>query len=103
MTVIVLTVILIRESSSSQRFQLGVLLAASALAIIAGFGLEIYHSARRRDARYFSSGLVRVASLAQVIAGVVIIFASLSLPRRPAVYTNGKLVDAQFTEPALRR
>ncbi len=37
------------------------------------------------------------------ILGIVIAISSLLIPRQPAVYQDGKVVDAQYTSSALDR
>ncbi|KAL9479999.1 hypothetical protein ACSS6W_004785 [Trichoderma asperelloides] len=62
--------------------------------------LQAHHASRLGATKNDAAFILRIVSL---VATILLLFASISLPRRPAVFHNGKPVDAQFTGSFLSR
>lgn len=62
--------------------------------------LQTHHALRLGAATNDASIILRIISL---VATILLLFASISLPRRPAIFHNGKPVDSQFTGSFISR
>ncbi|EXJ81324.1 hypothetical protein A1O3_07614 [Capronia epimyces CBS 606.96] len=86
--------------SSVQRYNLGILSGASALFIVVAVAVE--------NISLWQSGLNPLPrnahltlSIVQLTCGFLLVFVSLSIPRRPDVYWNGRPVDRENTVSVL--
>jgi hypothetical protein len=82
----------LRSSQRPQRYALGLLIAASSLAL--SFALAIVT---------FKDSASRFTLWLQVALGICLAYACCSLQRRPDVYYKGSIVDGQFTGSAISR
>ena len=87
------------EPLSTQRFEIGLYTSFSSIVLVicTTLNLSLQVEARATISVHISTAIV------QVIFAIVIATSSLLIPRRPVVYRDGKLVDAQYTSSALER
>ena len=82
--------------SSVKRYSLGLLSSLSSLAIVLAVAVENVSLWQSRSVR-LPRNIHWTLSLVQWIAAVILMFASLSIPRRPDVFRNGQVVDSRRT------
>ncbi|KIX00443.1 uncharacterized protein Z518_10582 [Rhinocladiella mackenziei CBS 650.93] len=93
-------VAILMTPSSLQRYNLGIFSGGSTLFItiaVAADNISLWQSKINPLPRNAHLTL----SIVQFVCGVLLVFASLSIPRRPDVYWNEKLVDRQNTVSVL--
>lgn len=94
------SVALLRLKSTLKRFQLGAFMAVASLGLAAF--KTIRHSTIALEDELLR-GLDEASTILYVVMCAINALASLSLPRRPEVFRDGKVVDAQYTCSALQR
>lgn len=96
-------IFLFYEPLSIRRFEVGVCIGVSCLALMLSGFLDGYFLAVRIHNGLGKSSVFFTLTAAQIVSGALTAMASTSLPRRPEVYRDGKVVDGQFTSSALGR
>ncbi|KIV78105.1 hypothetical protein PV11_09860 [Exophiala sideris] len=86
--------------SSLERYNLGIYSAASAFLLVVALGFENL-SLWQSEVNPLPRNTHLALSIIQIVCGVTLFFASLSIPRRPDVYWNEKVVDRQNTTSVL--
>lgn len=94
LVVLVQTFLLNRQNAPVLRWDLGLLTALQAIVLVLGLASSVYAGV---------SSVQIYADVPGAIMGLLTAFASLSLPRRPAVTRDGRPVDAQFNVSAIER
>lgn len=96
-------ILLARERAMVKRFNIGICIALSCATLFFGTLLTSYFLAlqesRGRENHYF----FYILNLVEIISAIVTAVASVSLPRQPPLYRDGKVIDAQFSSSALGR
>ncbi|KAK2882412.1 hypothetical protein FQN49_000364, partial [Arthroderma sp. PD_2] len=90
------------EPFSTKRYDLGICKALSCCFLLFVLCGQIWSIRSIEGWQYFRSSR-GILLLLQVTAGFISFCASISLPRRPDVYRDGKLVDQQFTRTLFGR
>ena len=95
---------LLREPRPIQRFSIGIWISFSCIVLVVCTGLDLYSHLKSQ----WQDGLASVSpsesiTVGQIAVGILTAAVSTLLPRRPEVYTNGKIMDAQSTSTALGR
>ena len=72
------------------------------LVLCTGLGHYIHFASQHTDGAASLSPLKGIA-VGQIIVGILTATTSSLLPRRPEVYEDGRVVDAQYTATALGR
>lgn len=93
-------VVIYITSSSTEKYDLGMYTSGSALAIVIGVAVENL-SLRQQEAVNLPREIHLTFSLIQWVSAVIILFTSLSIPRRPDVYRHDLVVDRQHTTSVL--
>ncbi|OAP61776.1 hypothetical protein AYL99_03979 [Fonsecaea erecta] len=88
--------------SSRQRYRLGIFTAFSSLLIAVAVAVENI-SLWQSNVAPLPRNAHLTLSLVQFICGILLVFTSLLIPRRPDVYWNDKVVDRQNTVSALSK
>lgn len=96
-------ILLARERAMVKRFNIGICIALSSAALLlstllASYFLSLQESRGRENHDFFY-----ISSLVEFISAIVTAVASISLPRQPPLYRDGKAIDAQFSSSALGR
>lgn len=87
-----------------KRFSIGVCIALSYAALHLGTFLASYfHTLQKSKGEENHDLFYYILSLVEVVAATVTAVASVSLPREPPRYRDGKVIDAQFSSSALER
>jgi hypothetical protein len=97
--------LLLHESSSTKRVDIGVLVATSSAFLLfdmswEGYGLLVLPE---RSGGSTDVSLHAASVMTQFATAVLVVYACLSLPRRPDVFYKGEIVDGQYTVSILRR
>jgi uncharacterized membrane protein len=82
----------LRSSQGLRRYALGLMIAASSLALSFALAIITFKDSANRSTLWL-----------QVALGIFLAFACCSLQRRPDVYYKGSVVDGQFTVSAISR
>ncbi|KIW98705.1 uncharacterized protein Z519_00366 [Cladophialophora bantiana CBS 173.52] len=96
------TVAIYVTPSSTQRYRLGIFTGFSCLLIAVAVAVENISLWQSKVAPLPRNAHLPL-SLVQFIAGILLLFASLSIPRRPDVFWNDKVVDRQNTVSVLAK
>ncbi|OAG42647.1 hypothetical protein AYO21_03232 [Fonsecaea monophora] len=96
------TVAIYVTPSSKHRYRLGIFTSFSSLLIAIAVAVENI-SLWQSKVTPLPRNVHLTLSLVQFICGILLLFAGLSIPRRPDVYWNDKVVDRQNTVAALSK
>ncbi|EXJ95798.1 hypothetical protein A1O1_00922 [Capronia coronata CBS 617.96] len=88
--------------SSLRRYNLGLLSGASALSLVVAVAVENI-SLWQSNVSPLPTNAHLILSIVQLVCGLLLVFASLSIPRRPDVFWHGKPVDRQNTVSVLEK
>jgi len=97
------SVLLLLEPFLYRRFQIGLSIAFSSVALLSGTCARIACLTILESDTRGQSQLIEVILIAQLLVAIWTILASLQLKRRPDVFANGRAVDDQYTTSAFRR
>lgn len=97
-------ILLARERAMVKRFGIGICIALSCAALLLGTLLVTYFIAIQESKEEGNHHLFYyILGLVEIIGATVTAVASVSLPRQPPRYRDGKAIDAQFSSSALGR
>ena len=98
-------VFMIRERYPPRAFQQGAILGLSTGCLVARLIVEIFTMPLwyNRTIRINSWSVQWTSMMLQAVAGCIVVTSSFAMPRRPAVFHNGSIVDGQFTTSLLER
>jgi hypothetical protein len=96
-------ILLARERAMVKRFNIGICIALSCAALLFGTLLTSYFLALQESRGRENHDFFYILNLAEIIGAIVTAVASVSLPRQPPLYRDGKVIDAQFSSSALGR
>jgi hypothetical protein len=96
-------ILLASEGAMVKRFNIGICIALSCTALLLSTLLTSYFLALQESRGRENHDFFYVLSLVEIIGTIVTAMASISLPRQPPLYRDGKVIDAQFSSSALGR
>lgn len=98
------SVLLTREPARTRKYAIGLYISFSAIALCFMLVIDVYASYHTRSYRpHTSHGISQASRWAQLVAALSLAVAGICLLRRPAVYQDGQVVDAQYTCSAIQR
>jgi len=97
------TAMMLRHKSCVGRFDMGISIAGSTFSILIQTAVKLYWESISSFSLENNATIEAIAGAAQIVAALTMVLGSLSLPRRPHVYRDGRIVDGQLTVSALKR
>lgn len=90
------------EGSSVKRYNAGTWAGLSCLVLILASSFDAYYRVALHDGVSIHAVFLAFTA-SEIILGIVIFVLAISIQRRPDVFKDGQLVDAQYTGSAFQR